>query len=573
MTLIALPALPHFQVSYDSTLTGTGGTPDGAALAQAVWDYCEYDLQRLSVLFGGITLPAASLPVAINVVPGGGGGSNNGSNFIQCNVNTGYTPEGMPALVVAELAEILMVVQGRGWIAAWSNGEALSRVLAGVLYPDRALYFAIASSWLNATGRPDWVSASEHTDGNFVSSGCGTLFLNWLAYQLGKRWTDIVQAGAPTTQSLAETATAVGVASAWASFSGLVTSTWPAGTSVFLPTDDPFPIGAITPPVPALYLRDNLADDGTTHAPPLSLSPDIIVRNAPVADPQTTFSTPASIASDTESDGVLDTQENHVYVRVWNRGADAPNVFATVYWAPPSTLVTPNTWNLLGSAYLPDVPGGSVVRVSNPGVVWPRDKIPPDGHYCFVATVGNADDPPPSPATFASFDDYMNYIEANSDVTWRNFDVVHVASPHPSPPAPPHRFGPWIPLPFHIGGAWDKEADFTLETIGGLPHGGRLAVEVPHWIARGLKLHANIEEHRDPVTDPQATRRARIHLAPNRLHTLGTIALPPKTRAKSHLLVHLPEGLAKPHRVAVRQLYRGREVGRITWLLVPKRKG
>ena len=46
----------NFVVNYDSSFTGGPGVPDGAALAQVVIDYCEYDLVRLSMLFG-MTLP------------------------------------------------------------------------------------------------------------------------------------------------------------------------------------------------------------------------------------------------------------------------------------------------------------------------------------------------------------------------------------------------------------------------------------------------------------------------------------------------------------------------------------
>ena len=58
-----------------------------------------------------------------------------------------------------------------------------------------------------------------------------------------------------------------------------------------------------------------------------------------MADPQATFSTPASIASANESDAdVLAGQTNYVYLRVWNRGeAAAQNVFANVYYSPPAT--------------------------------------------------------------------------------------------------------------------------------------------------------------------------------------------------------------------------------------------
>jgi hypothetical protein len=187
----------NFVVFYDSSFTG-GGQPDGPTLARGVLDYCEYDLVRLSMLFGGILPPASSLPIQINLVPGPGGASNNLVNSITCYCNMNTDPLGLPALVVAEEAEIFMSLQAKGWIANWSNGEALSRVSAQILYPNRAWLFSTGNSWLNGApsspnaARSDWVDNVFHTDQDTVSIGCGSLFLNYLAYQLNLWWPNII---------------------------------------------------------------------------------------------------------------------------------------------------------------------------------------------------------------------------------------------------------------------------------------------------------------------------------------------------------------------------------------------
>ncbi|HKD65233.1 MAG TPA: hypothetical protein VKB84_00220 [Candidatus Binataceae bacterium] len=411
-----------------------------------------------------------------------------------------------------------------------------------------------------------------------MSIGCGSLFLNYLAYQLNLWWPNIIQAGAPTTNTLAETATIVGASNSWSNFSGLIATYLPPGTSLPAeptglrqppePTDDPYPLGPSLTEVPILYMRHNLADDGTSHTGSLSDSPDIILKNNPVANPQATFSTPASISRDTESDpDVVTGQANYVYLRVWNRGADAANTFATVYWSPPATLVSPNLWNLIGSAYYPDVPPGSAVRVSTPGIVWPADRLPGPGHYCFVAAVGNAGAPPPNPGSFATFDDFVNYIFANNNITWRNFNVV-APGPHPFP----RPWGEFIPLPFLIAGAWDEPRDFVLETHADLPDRSQMAVQVPHWIGRELKpAPRKSEEFDDAETDPANRLRLRIPLKPHSRQTLGRLELPSGTAATSHMQVRIAKDRhRRPHRVVVRQLYKDREVGRITWLLLPK---
>jgi hypothetical protein len=106
--------------------------------------------------------------------------------------------------------------------------------------------------------------------------------------------------------------------------------------------------------------------------------------------------------------------------------------------------------------------------------------------------VGNADDPAPNAASFATLDDFINYIYANNNITWRNFNVV---GPGPHPIKFP--FGEFIPLRFLITGAWDEPRAFALETQAELPEGSRLALQVPHWIGRGLiPAHPQLEEKR-----------------------------------------------------------------------------
>ena len=396
MTMVLAGQTAHFSVSYDDSITlANGYQASGLALAQAVLASCENDLATFSNLFGGIMPAPASLPCQINLVPGGGGASHPGclSTVISCFISPNSDTVGVPLTVDAEVAEVFMATQGQGVNCGYSNGEALSRVLPTVLYPKLRWRFMVGTSWLNSMNpsRPDWVTNTEQTDQDFVSIGCGTLFYNYLAYQLNFSWRDIIAAGAGT---LAQTAANLGVPTPFANFVALLAQYFPANQTANLVDDDPFPLGR-----PSLYLRHNLADDGTSQTGPLATSPDIIVKNNPVANPQATYSTAASISSDQESDpNVIDGQDNYIYLRVWNRGRDATNVTATVYSSPPATLVTPNLWNLIGSAPFADVRPGNIVQVSNPGITWVSANIPVPGHYCFVATVGNAAEPRRTPA-------------------------------------------------------------------------------------------------------------------------------------------------------------------------------
>jgi hypothetical protein len=421
MAMILAGGTPNFTVSYDDSITVANGyQASGLAFAQAVLATCENDFAIFSNLFGGIMPAAASLPFEVSLVPGPGGASHPGclSTAITCFISHNSDTVGVPLTLDAEVAEVFMATQAQGVNCGFSNGEALSRVLPTVLYPKLRSRFMNGTDWLNSTNPPraDWVTNTNQTDQDHPSIGCGTLFYNYLAYQLNFSWRDIIAAGAPT---LAQTATNLGVANAFANFADLLAQYFPTGQTAHLQDDDPFPLGR-----PALYMRHNLGDDGTSETGPLASSPDIIVKNNPVANPQATYSTRASIDSDTESDpNVISGHDNYVYLRVWNRGTDATNVTAAVYWSLPATLVSPNMWNFIGSAAFGDVPPGNLVQVSSPGVTWPATGIPVSGHYCFVATVGNAANPAPSPGTFNTFNDFMNYIYAHNDITWRNFNV------------------------------------------------------------------------------------------------------------------------------------------------------
>jgi len=564
MAIVQAGQTANFIVSYDDSITVANGYQfSGLAFADAVLANCETDLATLSNLFGGIMPAAASLPFQIHLVPGGGGGSHPTclSTQISVYISMNSDLQSPPAIVVAESGEVFMATQGQGVNCGFSNGEALSRVLPTLLYPTLRWRWSNGNDWLNSASpsRPDWVSGTNPTDQDFVSIGCGTLFYNYLAYQLNFSWRDIIAAGAPT---LAQTAANLGVASPFANFAALLAQYFPANQVAHLVDDDPFPLDR-----PSLYLRHNLADDGTSETGPLANSPDIIVKNNPVANPQATYATTVSINSDSESDpAVKDGQDNYVYLRVWNRGTDAPQVTATVYWSPPATLVTPSMWNLIGNSAFADVPGGNVVQVSAPGITWSAANIPSPGHYCFVATAGNNADPAPAPNSFATFNDYVNYIYSHNNITWRNFNVVAMGQ---------HRgtggMEGFISLPFLISGAWDHTHEFVFESFAQLPERSRLALLAPYWLGSGLKpAHTDLEEHEDADTDPGDRRRARLKLNTHGSDRIGHIELHAKTASRSHLLVHIPEKDRKrAHEVGIRQIYKGREVGRITWRLVP----
>jgi hypothetical protein len=313
---------------------------------------------------------------------------------------------------------------------------------------------------------------------------------------------------------------------------------------------------------PDLYLRDYVGDSGDPTSGIISQSPDIIVRQAAVAAPQATY----GVGSGTENDAALSEEvdtghDNFVYVRVLNRGGSPANgVSVDIYWSPPSTLVTPNLWTLIGTASFASVPTGDVLTVSD-AVIWPSGAIPAPGHYCFVGVAGNAQDPKPSMATFANFDQYVTYVENNNNIAWRNFDVV----PGPPSAGPPPGFYKQI---FIIPGAFDTGHVFDLEAIGRLPAKSRVFLDMPAWLADALKPHI-VEVKYDAKRGT-----ARMPLHPTGVQRLGTAILHAKSRAECMLLVEISDKERRaPYDFGIRQLYRKKEVGRLTWRFAALEKG
>jgi serine protease len=261
--------------------------------------------------------------------------------------------------------------------------------------------------------------------------------------------------------------------------------------------------------------------------------------------------------------------DNYVYVRVRNRGGyPANNAQVTVYWAPPSTLLMPGDWKLIGSTVIPTVPSGNILTVSDP-IVWRQSEIPGPGHYCFVALVGTLEDPAPDPAAISTWDSFISYIRDNNNATWRNFNVVAY-----QPTTLPLRF--WEPpagdfpraymeLPFVVAGASDRGLEMKIEVCPKFPQNSCLWLEAAaplaqqlgsasrgHWISRDLEL-------------------TLVRLNPHGRNVLNPIFMPPGARKRLSLRVYIPwdREIEGSYECYVRQLHQEKEVGRITWRLMP----
>src|SRR5262249_33987448 len=133
-------------------------------------------------------------------------------------------------------------------------GEALSTVCEALLHPEgyyRASLGPRIATWLNLqiraypTGvhyRDNWIDKTEDTDGNYVSFGCGIVFLYYLISQRGYPLPEIIAKGGTPFEETYRNLT--GRAGAWKEFRSLLDLYFPAAFSnIVSPTsDDLFPL-------------------------------------------------------------------------------------------------------------------------------------------------------------------------------------------------------------------------------------------------------------------------------------------------------------------------------------------
>ena len=314
---------------------------------------------------------------------------------------------------------------------------------------------------------------------------------------------------------------------------------------------------------PDIFVRDFVGDTGDRHNDAISASPDVIVRQDVLADPQSQYGE----GSGTEDSATLGSEAvsgkpNYLYVRMRNRGGTpATNAKIVAYWSPPSTLVSPHLWNFIGSTTISQVPPGNLLTVSD-HITW--NSVPATGHYCFVALIGSDQDPLPllpsclaTPADCIDWEQFVRLIRENNNVTWRNFDVVSSVPPLST------SFAEYVVLPFEAAGAHDSSRNMHVEIFGRLPRGAKLLLDMPTEFARALRLQ-NLSDGGVEI--------ARVVLNPCGRTTFPTISFPARVRVALRLLVSIPENLRRwPFEVFARQLYEGQEVGRITWRLMEPR--
>lgn len=177
---------------------------------------------------------------------------------------------------------------------------------------------------------------------------------------------------------------------------------------------------------PDLYVRDNTADSGVEPFPGSYLwaSPDVINRTAVSPSPAVDF---ADMTSDSLWQNVEFGQNNHIYVRLQNRGSSNGDASINVYFIPATSFATPASWIFIGTLNELAIAPGSV-RISGP-LTFPSALIPAPGHYCMLAVVSDPLDPAPDHTLITSVSEYISFVRNTNNMAYRNMDVVNDVLP------------------------------------------------------------------------------------------------------------------------------------------------
>ncbi len=237
----------------------TDGTPNGDASAQAVLKTAEADYQAVANWFGGISLPPGqegddqttprtATPVQVLIDQQAGGAYHFGCDATDIYIEP--TPELANGFMVAELVEIFEPAINNGWQCGNTNGEGLSRVLAGERNANLGqLFVQTGQTWWQA-GHADYVNSNDATDRDENSNGCATLFLYYLHNQLDASWEKIVATGGSTLGETYQRLTGKSGAQGFSEFIALLNGLAQGGTLNLPASGNPFPIGAPAQPQP-----------------------------------------------------------------------------------------------------------------------------------------------------------------------------------------------------------------------------------------------------------------------------------------------------------------------------------
>lgn len=293
---------------------------------------------------------------------------------------------------------------------------------------------------------------------------------------------------------------------------------------------------------PDIYIRDNIADDGTVpNAAPLYRSPDIIVRQNQEASPETAFS---DLNDDTLSENVEAGQDNWIYLRLQNRGSVEGDVDISLYWSATNTFALPAQWHLIGTVNVTAVqPGG--LSVSE--IRWPAEDLPPLGHFCLIAELDNTVDPAPDKALINNGAMFSKFIAESNNFAWKNINVVDVL---PSG---------LVNLEFLISGDDVSSSEIQID-LTEIPTNAEVYLRVLRRLCEGAEIIN--------MAFRKANSRYNYYdMVPGKVGTIRNVAFHSNDTSELHVYVQIPESTTRTYTITNTQLVNGSVTGRITQVL------
>ena len=141
-------------------------------------------------------------------------------------------------------------------------------------------------------------------------------------------------------------------------------------------------------------------------------------------------------------------------------------------------------------------------------------------------------------------------MRAGNNVAWRNVNFVEVAV---------RPYAHFMTYPFNFAGAEELDLRFDFHIVQNLPLGATARLRVPRDFAltqqNALRAERDKEEGMMVLTVP-AVQSLK----------LPQVLVPGGARYRSALLLEVAAGVVLDgHNITIRQLYRGLEVGRVSW--------
>lgn len=329
--------------------------------------------------------------------------------------------------------------------------------------------------------------------------------------------------------------------------------------------------------VPDVYMRRCVGDHGSKRGKDeeISSSPDILLWRGSPQEVEAFFGegskeshpAPGSTLDPEAPNKVYGSGSPNLYVRLRNRGLGNGRARVQLFASPAATLITPERWMSVGDAVeIDEIPQGDSFKVSGPvpanlpqqwslgkSSSWPKGIVPPYSFLAVQLPSGGAHNAPgyertvmlpPGPPYF-DWDEYRSFLRGPG-VAWRNVYPV--------------RAGSGMTLAFLLAGTPDRTRRFDFEVIQRLPAGVEVTLKVPPALA--AKLRQNRPWLANGSGDLELPHRPRT--------PLGRVAIAPGPCAHSSFQVKVvsPGVSLEGRSLAIRQLWRGEEVGRITWWFV-----